>query len=260
MAFNLDEYIENYVQDAEAFDRNVAQHLKEIIPNTTHLDENIFLEIIEDLKKEMDKGIDFKEAFKGTCEIYFLKGDVIKADLPNLLTRIILSKKMFISYIKKALKGAYTPREIENIFASGQKSLIMLLLGKLNLAKKNVVFATFEEKRKDGNPFLKNSVEEIIHRLALNRNVFKENESLSAVKIRYKNKENVEKRYPTFNDAGWNDKFYPAEIDDHYGRTKSLNPRLEGMPEMVHKNLKLADVVQDIEFLEDRNDKARGDR
>jgi hypothetical protein len=258
MAFNLDEYIENYIQDAEAFDRKVAQHLKEIIPNTTHLNENTFHEIIKNLKKEMDTGTDFKEAFNGICEIYFLKGDVIKAGLPDLLTRIILSKTMFISYIKKALKGAYTTREIENIFASGQKALMMLLLGKLNLAKKNVVFATFEEKRKDGNPFLKNSVEEIIHRLALNRNVFRENESLSAVKIRYKNKENVEKRYPTFNDAGWNDKFYPAEIDDNYGRTKSLNPGLEGMPEIVHKNLKLADVAQDIELLEDRDEKTRG--
>ncbi len=258
MDFILDDTIDNYIQDAEAFDRKVAQHLKEIIPNTTHVDERIFKEIIWDLKREMDKGTDFKEAFNGICEIYFLKGDIIKAGLPGLLTRIILSKTMFISYIKKTHKGAYASREIENIFASGQKALMMLLLGKLNLAKKNVVFATFEEKRKDGNPFLKNSVEEIIHRLALNKNVFRENESPSAVKIRYKNKENVEKRYPTFNDAGWNDKFYPAEIDDNYGRTKSLNPRLEGMPELVHKNLKLADVVQDIVLLEDRNDKARG--
>jgi hypothetical protein len=53
MDFILDDIIDNYIQDAEAFDRKVAQHLKEIIPNTTHLDENIFLEIIEDLKKEM---------------------------------------------------------------------------------------------------------------------------------------------------------------------------------------------------------------
>ncbi len=260
MGFVLKNYIDEYIKNANESDKKIARHLKEIIPNTTHLEKNTFIEIIEYLKKEMDKGTDFKEAFNGICETYFLKGDIIEAGLPDLLTRIILSKTMFISYIKKALKGAYTSRGIENIFASGQKAFMILLLSKLNLAKKNVVFATFEEKRKDGNPFLKNSVEEIIHRLALNRNVFRENESPSAVKIRYKNKENVEKRYPTFNDAGWNDKFYPAEIDDNYGRTKSLNPDLEGMPEIVHKNLKLADITQDIELLEDRDDKTRGYR
>ena len=70
--------------------------------------------------------------------------------------------------------------------------------------------------------------------------------------IRYKNRNDISKRYPVFPDAGWYDKFYPAEPDDKYGRTKSLAPSFKGMPEIVHENLKLADVIEEIEFLEEQ--------
>jgi hypothetical protein len=254
MELKINDYVDSYIQDAEDFDGKVAQHLKEIIPKTTHLDERIFKEIIHELKKEMDGGADFKAAFSKIHEIHFLKGDKIDADLPALLTRIILNKAKFIFYVKKKLKGAYTTREIERVLTSGKKRRMMRLLGRLKLAKKNVVFAVFDEKRKDGNPFLKNNVAEIIDRLALNKNIFRENEVPTAVKIRYKNREDAEKRFPTFVDAGWYDKFFPAKSDAEYGRTKPLSPGLHGMPEVVHENLRLVDVMEDVELLEDKID------
>jgi hypothetical protein len=250
-AFVLADYIDKYIQESGYTDKKVAQHLKEIIPKTTHLDENTFNEIIEELKREMDRGKDFKSAFNAVRIVNFLNGDFIKADLPDILTRIILNKTTFISNIKKGLRQPYTVEKIEAIFTSRNKKLIITLLGKLRLAKKKVAFATFDEGREDGNPFLNDRLEDVINQLGLDVNAFAEGEPLTAVKIRYKNGEEMGKRYPTFLDAGWYDKFYPADKKDNYGRTKSLDPTLKNMPEVVHENLELSDIMEDIELLED---------
>jgi len=58
-------------------------------------------------------------------------------------------------------------------------------------------------------------------------------------------------RFPVFTDAGWYDKFQPTDKQDNYGRTKSLDPSLKSMPEVVHINLKLADVIEHIRFLKE---------
>ncbi|UCH97441.1 MAG: hypothetical protein JSV88_11465 [Candidatus Aminicenantes bacterium] len=76
MKFTLDDYIDEYIKKADENDKTVALHLKEII---------------EELKKEMDNGRDLKVAFHEVCEKYILKGDIIKAELPGLFTRIIVN-------------------------------------------------------------------------------------------------------------------------------------------------------------------------
>jgi hypothetical protein len=252
MAFNLDDTIDNYIQDVEAFDRKVAQHLKEIIPNTTHLDENTFLEIIEDLKKEMDNGENFKNAFHKMCKKYILTGDVISADLPEILTRVILNDLKFLEKIAKDRSISLSRENIKRIIDSRNWQRIVKLLKNLTLSVKKVVFATFDEGDPDADPFKKYKLNDVINMLALDKeSAFKENRPLTAVSIRYKNKDDVLKRFPIFPDAGWNDKFYPSGKDDKYGRTKSLDPLLKNMPEIVHKNLKLAEVIEDIRFLEE---------
>jgi hypothetical protein len=87
--------------------------------------------------------------------------------------------------------------------------------------------------------------------LALDRSVFKKGEPLTALKVRYENIENIEKRYPIFFDAGWYDKFYPSEKNDKYGRTRSLDSSLKNMPEIAHENLKISEVGVNIELLKD---------
>jgi hypothetical protein len=71
----LDDYIDAYIRSVDdSDDETIARHLKEIIPETTHLDENTFNEIMEELRKEMDKGkvADFKSAFlKDAQNIYY---------------------------------------------------------------------------------------------------------------------------------------------------------------------------------------------
>jgi hypothetical protein len=69
----------------------------------------------------------------------------------------------------------------------------------------------------------------------------------------YRNSIDFEKKYPTFIDAGWWDRFYPAGKDDDYGRTQSLDDSLPGMPEVVHKNMRVADTLEDIEIMEDKD-------
>lgn len=81
MIHAIDDYIDKYIQEAVESDKKIALHLKEIIPGTTHLDERIFYEIIKKLKNNIDGGKDFKAAFRQVCEMYFLKGDTIKAEL-----------------------------------------------------------------------------------------------------------------------------------------------------------------------------------
>jgi hypothetical protein len=125
-------------------------------------------------------------------------------------------------------------------------------LKKAWLSRGKVVFATFDEQYKNKDPFLKRKVIEIINMLALDKYVFDEGEHYTAVKIRYRNSEDIEKRYPTFIDAGWRDTFWPADKNDKYGRTKSLDLSLPGMPELIHENIKLSHVeIEEFEFLED---------
>jgi hypothetical protein len=251
MDFILEDYIDNYIQDAEAFDRKVAQHLKEIIPNTTHLDERIFKEVIQDLKKEIDRGENFKNAFHKMCKKYILTGDVISADLPELLTRIIVNIRLFLIYLSKKL--GMEVEDIKKRIDSNDIKHIIHLIGHLELAppNNNVVFATFDDDNLENDPFIGYKVKDIINMLGKDRSSFNKGEPLGVVKIRYKNIDNIEKKFPTFLDAGWYDKFYPAEKDDKYGRTRSLDPTLKNMPEIVHKNLKISEVTEDIQFIKE---------
>lgn len=260
MAFVSDDYIDKYIRDAGHTDKKVAQHLKEIIPETTHLDESTFNEIIEELKQELDKRKDFKSAFFKVREKYILKGDFIEAELPDILTRIIPNREKYIMNliinIENRHRKPYVRRELKIAFASGDKNRIIRLLRKLRkawLSRNKVVFATFDEKNKDRDPFLDCKVTEIINMLALDKDVFDQDEPYTAVKVRYSKGEDFDKKYPIFIDAGWWDKFFPAEIDDNYGRTRNLDPSLPGMPEVVHENMKLSDVIiEEFEFLEDK--------
>ena len=252
MAFVLDDYIKKYIEEAsDSADKTTAQHLKEIIPNTSHMDKRFFNEIIEGLKKEMEQGENFKTAFFHVCKEYTLTGDIITTKLPNFFIRIYLSRKKFLLYIKKEQKIPYGNQKIGLILASRNKDRINRLLGKIGLSKKKVVFATFGEGRRKRNPFLNCKVIEIVNMLALNKDVYEEGEPYTAVKIKYKNKKKLVKRYPTFIDAGWYDKFFPSGKEDNYGRTRSLDPSLPDMPEIVHENIKMRDVIVDIEFLGD---------
>jgi hypothetical protein len=254
MTFILDKYIDQFIEKAEdSYDKRVAKHLKDIIPETNHLDQKVLKKIIRELRREMDNGKDFKMAFHKIILKYILKGDTIKAKLPPVLTRVILNKAKFISSIKDKYKIPFNGRRIEIILASGNMTHITRLLRKIKLSTRKVVFAAFDEDRKHRDPFADNRVADIIKMLALSEDVFDEDEPLTAVKIRYRNNKNFVKKYPTFIDAGWWDKFYPSSNQDEYGRTGSLDPSLPGMPEIVHKNIGISDVLEEIEFLEDKN-------
>ena len=199
----------------------------------------------------MDDGKDFKIAFHAVREKYLLRGDIIEAELPDILTRVILNKKKIIFNIQRNLKTPFSEKRIAMIIKSKNKHHIARMLGKMKLSSDTVVFATFDEKRKDANPFLHHKIIDIINRLTLDKDAFERDVPITAVKIRYKDTKDMDKRFPTFIDAGWYDKFYPAKKSDKYGRTRSLDPLLEGMPEIVHENIKLADVIEDIDLLED---------
>ena len=54
MKFPLDDNIDKYIKNAKyTTNKKIAQHLKEIIPQTTHLHRETFNEIIEELKMKM---------------------------------------------------------------------------------------------------------------------------------------------------------------------------------------------------------------
>lgn len=262
MKFALDDYIDEYIQNAKSTtNKKIAAHLKEIIPQTTHLNENVYNEIILQFKKEIknDKERNFENAFFKVCEKYILNGDIIEAELPDILTKIIPNKEKFMTNliinIENRHRKPYTGQELKMVFASKDKNRIIRLLHKLKkawLSRGKAVFATFDEQSKSRDPFLNRNVIEIINMLALDKHGFEKGEPYTAVKIRYKNSEDIKKRYPTFIDAGWRDTFWPADKYDKYGRTRSLDPSLSGMPELVHENIKLSHVeIEEFVLLEE---------
>lgn len=249
MAFKLGDYIDDYIQHADELDKRVALHLKEIIPKTTHLDKKIFKEITEKLKKEMESGENFKNAFLKIRKKYILTGDIIKAQLPDILTRIIVNTRLFVKYITSRL--GLEVEDIQDIIESSDVNRFLRLIGHLELASPtaNVVFATFDEDIPGNDPFSHYNVRDVIHMVGKDRRSFRKGEPLSAVKIRYRNKADIEKKFPIFLDAGWYDKFYPAKKNDNYGRTRSLDSSLKNMPEIVHENFIFSEVTENIDFL-----------
>ncbi|MCP4157292.1 MAG: hypothetical protein GY757_56805 [bacterium] len=252
MTLILDTYIDNYLQQAQPCDKKVARHLKEIIPVTTHMSKSLFSKIIKALKKEIDNGKNFKAAFLEVCDKFVLTGDIIETELPGLLSRIILNEIKFIEKIAKERSIPLDREEIKTIIDSKDRNDIMDLLGNLKLSLRDVVFATFDEKNPEADPFRNYCLKDIVNMLALDdRSKFKEKHPMTAVCLRYINRDDMINRYPAFPDAGWNDKFYPSEEDDKFGRTRSLDPSLINMPEIVHENLDMADVIEEIRFIEE---------
>lgn len=250
MTFILDRYIDEFIEKAEdSYDKRVAKHLKEIIPETNHLDQKVLKKIIGELMKEMNNGKDFKKVYLKVSEEYVLKGDIIDAELPFFFTRIILNFRRFLEYLSKKI-GIDVERLKKRIKSEGIHRFI-LSIDYLQLAPNKAVLAAFNENKMGEEPFIDWKVSDIINILALDRSVFKEGEPLSAIKVRYKNREDIDKRYPIFFDAGWYDKFYPSEKNDRYGRTRPLDKLSKGMPEIAHKNVKICDVASDIEVLKD---------
>jgi hypothetical protein len=250
-AFALDDYIDKYIQDAGHADKKTARHLKEIIPKTTHLEEKTFNEIIEELKKEMDEGENFKNVFRKISEKYILKGNIVKAELPHILTRIILDDTGFIEKVTEELGIPSSREDIKEIVDLKEQDTIAGLFKNIELTIRKVVFATFDEDEMEADPFINCGIKDIVNMLALDTSSFIEDQPLTAVSIRYKNKDDILKRYPILTDAGWHDKFYPPDKNDAYGRTKPQDKSLKGMPEIVHENLKLARMLEDIRFLEE---------
>lgn len=254
MDFKLNDYIDKYIQSADGAaeaDKNVARHLKAIIPQTTHLDEDTFMEIVEELKKGFDNGHNFKNAFRKVCQEYILTGNIIEAELPGILTRIILDGTEFVEKITEERGIPSSRDDIRKIVCSKKRNDLAQLLKGMGLNIRKVVFATFDENDMDADPFIKLGLRDIVRLLALDASSFRNDQPLTAVCIRYENRDDVEKRFPVFPDAGWCDRFFPSAWDDNYGRTKCPNPKLKGMPEIVHENLKLSDVIEDIRFLEE---------
>ena len=108
-----------------------------------------------------------------------------------------------------------------------------------------------DEYIKEADPFKNNTLKDIVNMLALDTRLYNASNPLTVVSIQYRNRNDVIKRFPVFTDAGWYDKFYPSHKTDKYGRTKPLDESSRGMPEIVHVNLKLADIIEDIRFLEE---------
>jgi hypothetical protein len=248
----LNDYIDKYIQNADSLDdKTIARHLKEIIPKTTHMDKNTFNEIIKQLKREMDNGEDFKVAFHAVCKKYILTGDCIEADLPRILTRVILDDSKFIDKIGEGHSFPITRDYVKEAVDSNDSLVIEELLGTFKLSLRDVVFTTFDERDMEMDPFTDRTLKDILNILALDVSPYSKDKPLTAIYIRYMSKDEVKKRYPVFPDAGWLNKFYPPDENDKYGRTKPLDKSHKGMPEIVHENLRLAEVIKYIGFIEE---------
>ena len=172
MKFALDEYIDRYIRNAKyTTNKKTAQHLKEIIPLTSHLHQDTFKEIIEELKKEMDKGTNFKKAYLKISKKYILTGDIIKAQLPDILTRIILNLRRLLGYISIKM-GIKMERLNKRIALEGINRFIQSI-DFFQLSPNKVVLATFDEDNLELDPFVDKKVDDIISMLALDRSVFK---------------------------------------------------------------------------------------
>ena len=213
------------------------------------MDKKTFNEIIEDFKKKMNNGCNFKAAFREVCEEYVLVGSRIKADLPGIFTRIIINDSKFIKHMVNNRSIPVSRKKIKIMVRRGDRGNIERLFAGMNLSIKKVVFATFDENVTDVDPFKKCNLDDIVNLLALDISRYKEKEPLRAVKIRYTNEKAVVKRFPVFTDAGWNDRFHPPKERANYGETKPTDGTFKGMPEIVHGNLKLGKVIVDIDFL-----------
>jgi hypothetical protein len=252
MKFALDDYIDKYIRNSKyTTNKKIAVHLKEIIPQTTHLNRETFKEIIEELKIKMDNGENFKNVFQKVRKKFILTGDTVEAELPFILTRVIVNIRLFLDYLSSRL--GMELKDIEDRIDSNDAKQFLRLIADLELAppRNNVVFSTFDEDNPDNDPFVNHKVKDIINRIGKDRSSFKISEPLSVIKIRYRNKDNIEKKFPIFPDAGWYDKFYPSKKEDKYGRTKSLDPQLKNLPEIVHENLTFAEVTEEVELLEE---------
>ena len=116
MKFALDDYIEKYVKNAKyTANKKIARHLKEIIPQTTHLHRETFKEIIGELKTKMDSGENFKNAFQRVRKKFILTGDTIKAELPGLFTRVIVNKRLMLARELMCLRLSFQSPKISSI-------------------------------------------------------------------------------------------------------------------------------------------------
>lgn len=246
----LEDYIDDYISQpgTSPGDRETARHLKAIIPSSTHIEKDMLDFVIDEIEVEIQGGKNFKDSFIEVAARWILEGDEITAPLPDKLTRIIVNYRRFLEYLSN--KEGIPVNRIKKRIASKGILRFLKSIGHLKLAPQDVVLATFDEANPDRDPFIHNRVAEIVHMLALNLDLFKSGESMTAIKIRYDNPL-TEKLYPTFCDVGWYDKFYPSSAADPYGRTKSADPNLRDMPEIAHENLELSKMPIDVEVLKD---------
>jgi hypothetical protein len=268
MTFILDKYIDSYVvkviekmDDLEKKQRQekIALHLKEILSIDSHMEAGIYDKVITEIIKQIENRseTDFEDIFTGVCRKYTLNGSTITCVLPRILIRIILNKDKFLLKIRDKCNIPAARDQLAAAFASGNKERILKQLQKLKkagLSGGDVVFSTFDETGKGEDPLLNLKIIDIINKLALDKDVFEgDGKPYTAIKIKYRNSDDFVKKYPTFMDTGWNDKFFPSEKDDKYGRTRNLITHLPDMPEVVHKNIPFAGVMlDDTDILEDR--------
>jgi hypothetical protein len=164
MKFSLNDYIDKHIRNAKyTTNKKIAQHLKEIIPQTTHLHRETFKEIIAELKKEMDNGNNFKKAYLKISKKYILTGDTIKAQLPDILTRIILNLRRLLGYLSRKM-GIKMERLNKRIALEGIDRFIQSI-DFFQLSPNKVVLATFDEDDLELDPFVDKKVNDIIRRL-----------------------------------------------------------------------------------------------
>lgn len=263
----MDKYIDSYIEkviekiddsEKKRREKDIALHLKDILPIDSHIETRTYEWVITEIKEQIEKRteIDFKDIFNDVCKKYILRGEIITAELPHILTRIILNMDKFLLHLIDKSNIPFARDELTIAFASRDKKRILKQLKKMKnarLAGGDVVFSTFDETSKDKDPVLNLKIIDIINKLALDKDIFEgDGKPYTAVKIRYRNSDAFDKKYPTFMDTGWNDKFFPSENNDNYGRTRNLVTGLPDMPEVVHKNIPFPRItIDEIDILED---------
>ena len=264
----MDKYIDSYIEkviekiddsEKKRREKDIALHLKkDILPIDSHIETGKYERVITEIKEQIEKRteIDFKDIFNDVCKKYILRGEIITAELPHILTRIILNMDKFLLLLIDTSNIPFTRDELTIAFASRDKKRIQEQLKKMRNARLtggDVVFSTFDEASKDKDPVLNLKIIDIINKLALDEDVFEgKGKPYTAVKIRYRNSEAFDKKYPTFMDAGWDAKFFPSEKNDNYGRTRNLVTGKPDMPEVVHKNMPFSRItIDEIDILED---------